>query len=380
MRVNTTRSSGAGTPDAEPTIDLLGDADAGVRLRAALEVGEARDADTAEALVERFGVEPDFQVREALTWAALRIADAAWPSVIELLSSPRWLARLQAAHTLGKLGRYDDGPHLVPLISDPIDAVAARAYWAVAQTRNPRAIPALVGELGRGDSEHRNSLTVALGLFGAVAVSAVVDRLRDRSAGVRRHAAEALSHMGSPDADEATPALTDAVRDGDEGVRLAALNALGNLRVPAAWWCIDEAALSPERRLRHLARRLAERRPRGPEFESLVVCDGGPAADELVPALALQVRVCRPQYLSRDDVPRTVLDQVRSEAEARARRLGRSAPVARRVAAGRVEQYIHETVLLEQVSVADPGVIVQDLLLGKGIRITGFARLGPDGR
>lgn len=300
--------------------------------------------------------------------------------MLESLTSRRWLARLQAVHTLSKLARYDDGARLVPLIADPIDAVAARAYWAAAQTRNPLVIPALVAALSRGDAEHRNSLTVALGHFGAAAVPAVVAALHDGAPPARRHAADTLSHLGSPHADTAAQALTDAVRDPDEGVRLAALNTLGQLRVPPAWWAIDAATLSPERRLSHLARRLTERRPAGAEFRPLISCEGGPAADHLVPALALQVRVNRPQYLSREDVPVEVLAQVRDEAEAQARRLGKPEIAVARIAAGRVEQFIHDTVLLEQVSVANPGAIVQDLLFGKGIRITGFASLPPDDR
>ena len=358
-------------------IGLLGDADTGVRLRAVLEVGEGRVEAAATALVGRFGQERDFQIREALTWSALRIEGASLPLVIDLLRSPRWLARLQAVHTLSKLGRYADGPALLPLIADPIDTVAARAYWAAAQTRNPVTIPALVTELSRGDPAHRTSLTVALSLFGRDAVPTIVAALRSGMPAVRRHAADTLGLIGSPAADEAVPALTHAVHHPDAMVRLAALNALGQLAVPSAWWAIDDASRSSEPRLSHLAGRLTERRPAGPQFEPLVSCAGGPVADELVPALALQVRVNRPRYLSRGDVPAPVLVAIRREAHDEARRDGRPEPAAVRIAEGRVEQFLHETVLLEQVSVADPTVLVKDLLYGKGVRITGFARLDP---
>ncbi|NCD17724.1 MAG: hypothetical protein EOL91_10535 [Actinobacteria bacterium] len=86
--------------------------------------------------------------------------------------------------------------------------------------------------------------------------------LRHRTAAeVRRHAADTLSHLGSPDADDAAPALAAAVADPDEAVRLAALNALGQLLLPSAWAVIDEAAGSAEHLLRVLAERLGERRP-----------------------------------------------------------------------------------------------------------------------
>ncbi len=370
----TIEGSGTRTPEL---VGLLGDADPGVRLGAALEVGQGRLTAAAPALVDRFGLERDFQIREALTWAALRTEAESLPLVLGLLRSPRWLARLQAVHTLSKLGRYDDGPVLVPLIGDPVDAVAARAYWAAGRTGNPVTVPALVAELGRGDAAHRNGLTVALSTFGGAAVPALVAAVDHRVPGVRRHAADALGLIGSPDADDAVPRLADAVHDPDAAVRLAALNALGQLEVPAAWWAVDEASRSTEPRLRHLAERLGERRPAGPQFEPLVTCEGGPAVDDLVPALALQVRVGHPRYLSRDDVPVSTLEAVRDEAHARARRDGIAEPAAVRIAAGRAEQFVHETVLMEQVSVADPTVLVKDLLYGKGVRVTGFARLDP---
>lgn len=359
-------------------IDLLGDADPGVRLRAVLEVGEERDAKAAGPLVERFGLERDFQIREALTWAVLRIADVALPLVRDALSSPRWLTRLQAVHTLSKLGRHEDGPRLLPLIADPIDSVAARAYWAAGQTGNPVAIPALVAELARGDSEHRNSLAVALSMFGSAATPPLVGALHHEAPAVRRHAASILGLMGSPDADAAVPALAEAVEDPVEAVRIAALNALGQLAVPEAWWVVDEAAHGTGHRLRHLANRLLERRPRGLQFQPLITCEGGAVADELRPVLALQIRVERPRYLSRQDVPAADLDRIRNEALEQARRDGRPELMAARIAAGHVEQFVHQTVLLEQVSVANPGALVKDLLIGRGIRIIDFARLHPD--
>jgi translation elongation factor EF-Ts len=42
--------------------------------------------------------------------------------------------------------------------------------------------------------------------------------------------------------------------------------------------------------------------------------------------------------------------------------------------AGRVEKFVHDTVLLEQASIVDPGRTVADLLVGSGVRVTGFVR------
>jgi len=133
------------------------------------------------------------------------------PYLHQALSSTRWPARMQAMHVLSKMGRYEDADRLVPLIGDEVDAVASHAYWAAAQTHNPSVVPALVGQLSRGDSEHRNSLTVALAEFGEAAVPVLVDALRSGpSADVRRHAADTLSLMGSPSADRAALPLAEA--------------------------------------------------------------------------------------------------------------------------------------------------------------------------
>ncbi|MTV24089.1 hypothetical protein FTX61_01440 [Nitriliruptoraceae bacterium ZYF776] len=395
-------------PLAEPghLDDLLGDADPDVRLRAALAIGEGRLEASAPALVRRFGEERDFAIRETLTWATLRVRDAGLPLVRDAVRSDRWLARLQAAHTLSKVGDPADAVHLRPLVHDPVDAVAARAYWAVAQCGDPVVVPALVAELSRGSAEHRNSLTVALTHFGAAAVPALVGALRHAGPdAARRHAADTLALLGSPDADAAVDALADAVDDRDEWVRVAALNALGQLHLARAWERVDEVAEADERRLRVLAGRLGERRPsarrlrlaalRGtapplpddqvptptsagpwsaPDLD-LVTLEGGPKAAELAPKLALQVAVGRPRYGSRADVPIEVLDAVRDAAAADAEGRGLSAPEAERVAAGRVEQHVHDTVLLEQVSVADPGMLVRDLLFGSEVHVTWFAVL-----
>ena len=392
-------------------VDLLGDADADIRLRAALELGEDRRREAAAALVERFGRERDFAVREILTWAVLRVRDAALPLVREALGSHRWLDRLQATHTLSKVADPRDAERLIPLVGDPVDAVAARAYWAVAQCGNPVAIPALIAELSRGSAEHRNSLLVALCSFGAAAVPALSGAVRHGGTPpVRRHAADTLAYLGSPEADPAVDVLVDAVRDEDEDVRLAALNALGQLALPTAWEVIDEFAASATSRLGVLARRLTERRPsarvlrlaqgradgaidvvgddhvprmaprhRWPTPDlGLVTCEGGPMADELAPKLALQVEFCRPQYLSRADVPEALLGTVRADAYQHARARGRTDEMAQRIAAGAVEQFVHDHVFLEQVSVADPGAIVKDLLFGTEVRITGFVRPEAD--
>ena len=64
---------------------------------------------------------------------------------------------------------------------------------------------------------------------------------------------------------------------------------------------------------------------------------------------------------------------MRRDAEAAALARGVPPQVADRIGVGEAEGLIHRSVLLEQVSVAEPGVVVKDLLLGTGVRITAFA-------
>ncbi len=407
--------------DPRTRIALLGDADRDVRLQAVMDLGEARHLDAAPALVARYAVEHDFFIREALTWASLRLADAAMPLVRLAIDSPRWPARLQAAHTLSKLGDPADGRRLLPLVDDPVGCVAARAWWAVAQCGDPALVPALVGQLGRGDSTMRNSLAVALTHLGAAAVPALVGALRHgHPAVVRESAADVLGQIGTPHAEPAADALLAALDDPDGGVGVAALNALGYLLAPAAWARIDALAdrapapdgdgLPPDGhpRMPLLARRLRERRPseravrlaqvRGaldapladpvpstpvhappatcPD-PSLVTLAGGDWKAELAAPLALQVAVGRPQHLHRADVPAEEVEEVRHTALAAASADGHQPDLAARIAAGAVDQHLHRVVLLDQALVADPGKLVADLLRGKEVTITDFVRLPP---
>lgn len=112
-----------------------------------------------------------------------------------------------------------------------------------------------------------------------------------------------------------------------------------------------------------------------PRIGALVAFDGGPAAEELAHRIALHVTASSPHYLTRDDIPADVLAAVHTEAEEWARAQGKAELIVARIVNGRVEHFVHDTVLLEQVSVVDPGRTVKDLLFGTGVHITGFVRL-----
>ncbi|GAA4489408.1 HEAT repeat domain-containing protein [Rhodococcus olei] len=165
-------------------VDALADAHPSNRLRAALAAGTARDSGLTETLVARCAVEPDFFVRDMLTWALCRMpAETTVPRLIEQLGSDVEQARSQALHTLSKIGDRRAWPAVSTLLHDPHDEVARSAWRAAVALVPPdgegELAARLATELGRGDHPMQLSLSRALvGLgesvlpvFGAAATS-----------------------------------------------------------------------------------------------------------------------------------------------------------------------------------------------------------------
>lgn len=149
--------------------------DGSVRLRAALAAGSSPDPVAAAVLVERCGVEPDFFVRDMLTWAITRLpADLTVPTLVAELSSPFPQARSQALHTLSKIGDPRARPALTAALLHDVEDEVARAAWRAAVVLTPsdrRSALAvdLARELGRRDRECWRSLTRALVDLGEAA-------------------------------------------------------------------------------------------------------------------------------------------------------------------------------------------------------------------
>ena len=97
-----------------------------VRLRAALAVGTTPDPRFVDKLIERCAIEPEFYVREMLTWALTRHpASMTVPKLIDELRSERAQARSQALHTLSKIGDRQAWPAITrALLTDADDEVA----------------------------------------------------------------------------------------------------------------------------------------------------------------------------------------------------------------------------------------------------------------
>ena len=158
------------TPD--DLLPRLRDANSSVRMQAAMAAGTGKDPAAVDLLVERCGVEPDFFVRDMLTWALTRLpADLTVPRLVDELSSPFPQARSQALHTLSKIADPRARPAITDaLLHDEEDEVA-KAAWRAAVVLVPSGEEAalaadLAQELGRRDPESRRGLTRAFVALG----------------------------------------------------------------------------------------------------------------------------------------------------------------------------------------------------------------------
>ncbi|MGV8883863.1 MAG: HEAT repeat domain-containing protein [Rhodoglobus sp.] len=169
------------------------------RLQAALTAGTYPHPAYVGPLVQRCGIEPDFFVRDMLTWALTRHPkELTVPAVISHLSSVNSQARSQALHTLTKIGDLTAWSAIsTDMVHDP-DTGVARAAWRAAvilapNTQKPTLAIELAGELGRGDRTTQQSLSRALIDLGETVPSVLeVAALSDNPA-VRVHAAETLA-------------------------------------------------------------------------------------------------------------------------------------------------------------------------------------------
>ncbi|MFI2754940.1 HEAT repeat domain-containing protein [Cellulomonas sp. P22] len=187
-------------------IEALAAGDASARLRAALAAGTYPDAGLVGVLVERSAIEPDFSVREMLTWALTRLpAELTVPVLRAQLGSDRPQARSQSLHTLSKIGDTSAWPSVTrSLLHDP-DNEVARTAWRAAVVLVPagseEALAAdLVAQLGRGDRDVRLSLSRALVDLGDAARPVVEAALTHPDPDVRAHARATENLLDDPDA------------------------------------------------------------------------------------------------------------------------------------------------------------------------------------
>ena len=206
--------------------------DSSVRQRAALHLGTYGDDSIAGALVSLLVREPDFYVRETLTWAVVTRAEATYPLLVQALAESEG-GRVQILHALSKIRRPEAVAQILPYIGDADPHVAAKARWALGRTATPGAVAALLDHLGEEDDFSRRELTRALEQAGERAVEGLAERLLDASElTVRRHAAEVLVGIGDPAGRAAGEALFHVIEHDDKEVVLPAMEALAALDLP----------------------------------------------------------------------------------------------------------------------------------------------------
>ncbi|MEU6427618.1 HEAT repeat domain-containing protein [Microbispora sp. NPDC046973] len=184
----------------------LEDGSSSVRLQAVLAVGTSPDPRFIDKLIERCAIEPDFYVRDMLTWALTRHSSSMTvPKLIGELRSERAQARSQALHTLSKIGDRQAWPAITKALLTDADDEVARSAWRAAVVLMPEGEDSelagvLATQLGRGERETQLSLSRALIALGEVIMPVLRAAMTSRDPRVRRHAIATERLWRNPDA------------------------------------------------------------------------------------------------------------------------------------------------------------------------------------
>lgn len=179
--------------------------DPSARLQAALTAGTSPDPAFVEVLVARCSIEPDFYVRDMLTWALTRHDRATvLASLLPQLNSDMPQARSQALHTLTKIADPSTWSAITPALLQDEDDEVARTAWRAAsglvpEGREPELAELLVTQLSRGDRDVQRSLSRAFAALGPAASVAIEAAMTHEEDAVRTHALATARIMADPD-------------------------------------------------------------------------------------------------------------------------------------------------------------------------------------
>lgn len=194
------------TDSARTLAAALAAEDSSARLQAALTAGTHPDLSYLDPLLERCAIEPDFYVRDMLTWALTRLPrEAVLRRVTQEITAATPQARSQALHTLSKLAEPNSYEAITSGHLHDADDEVACAAWRTAAGLVPyeeRDVLAreLAVELGRGDMTVMRSLSrafVELGDAGQPALHAATIGENEVAA---KHARATLRLLEDPDA------------------------------------------------------------------------------------------------------------------------------------------------------------------------------------
>lgn len=238
-----------------PWLAELTHLDKNARLRAVMALGQAAESESLPALLQQLRVEPDFFVRDNLSWAIARCGEGAVVPLIALLADGAADVRYHAAHALSKLGDVRAVDALITLLDDVDADVVQKAVFALGRLRDTRALPALASQIGGGTRELVIARKEAFEAFGELAVPQLAASLSHAESAVRVEVTELLGCIGGH---AVTLSLATAASDTDWQVRFAAINALRGVTHPAAHAVLTMAATDVHAHVRLLATRLLQ--------------------------------------------------------------------------------------------------------------------------
>ncbi len=204
------------SPDTR-LLDALGAGNSSTRLQAALAAGTHPEPGLIDTLVARCAIEPDFFVRDMLTWALTRFpSEITVPILRAELRSERAQARSQALHTLSKIGDATAWPAITRSLLHDADDEVARSAWRAAVVLVPAEeqkwlAAELAAQLGRGDRVVQLSLSRALVALGDGIEPVLRTGLASLDPTVRAHARATQRLLHDPDAGF-DPAVDEAKR------------------------------------------------------------------------------------------------------------------------------------------------------------------------
>lgn len=152
------------------------------RLRAALAVGSDPQLELSEVLIARYAQEPDFFVREMLTWALIQNPSTQLlDQLAAQLCNPLPQARAQTLHILSKLASFAPAEIWRVIGENELhnpDVDVAMAAWRAAvavapQEQYPKLIHSLITQLDREDPTAHKALARAFLSLGQEATTAL---------------------------------------------------------------------------------------------------------------------------------------------------------------------------------------------------------------
>ncbi|RUM59229.1 MAG: elongation factor Ts [Persephonella sp.] len=101
---------------------------------------------------------------------------------------------------------------------------------------------------------------------------------------------------------------------------------------------------------------------------------------ELANEIALQIAAMKPKYVSREDIPREIIEKEGEIIREAALAEGKPQHIAEKIAEGRLEKFFKEVCLLEQPYIRDDKKTIEELIkeyiakIGENIKVSRFCR------